>query len=695
MRVGPAAAGLTCARCGASLPSPSPAGTVTCPSCSLTMPVAALDELGGLTAWADWARARANWLRDRLASDDLPDDWSVRAIAMPTVTPVPTVTPMRPGAPSAPPATVAATPTPPLGVGTLLLVGGAVLLVLAGIAFAAVAWDLLGPIGQLSLLYAIGAVALLAGLRLHRRLPGTATTLGVVGALLVAVGCVATRVLGADPLGPTLSLAASLAAAVLLAAVGGWLRTRMRGVGEVAALTGAALALGLLASAPADAAVPLAEPWAWWVAAVLLLGGVGLLLLHARYPVVTWPALAALSLLVGSGAAAVFVAGEASVGDAVRPLVGSAVLLALAALSALLVRLLPEHRPEPALAAAVQVTVAALVAFGSGVAQPSSRPWSALALAAVAGVAWWARTHTPPGLRPWLSLVAAAALGTAVGLAAAPWAIDAAVGNGAVAGVALSAVLVVLAELTRESSRASGLAALVATGAGLLAWLMATVPGQEGTTSDAALWATVIALTLLGLAGWGEALRRPLPAWSVWLAGGLLVGALVPLGQLADLETPWAPEIAGAALGVLAGVSGGLFWWLRRPARTPSLAVVGPALALALAPTTIAVVQDALTRWTLDGGSVSTAYQVRVAALFVVGAALVVLGAWRRWAGVVIPAALMLVAVTAVQLVDLGRFLPQWVSFAVAGGLLVLAGARWESVRGLGRAGAHWLRDLR
>ena len=89
-----------------------------------------------------------------------------------------------------------------------------------------------------------------------------------------------------------------------------------------------------------------------------------------------------------------------------------------------------------------------------------------------------------------------------------------------------------------------------------------------------------------------------------------------------------------------------------------------------------------------------TAYQVRVVALFVVGAALVAVGAWRRLAGLVVPAAMALLVVTGVQLVDLGRFLPQWVSFAVAGGLLVLAGARWEKVRTLGQESSDWVRQL-
>jgi hypothetical protein len=254
-------------------------------------------------------------------------------------------------------------------------------------------------------------------------------------------------------------------------------------------------------------------------------------------------------------------------------------------------------------------------------------------------------------------------------------------------------VLVVLAELDRRSENTRGIPALVAAAAGLVVWLMAASPSEGQTTSDDVRWAMVVALSLLAVTGWVEALRRRLPTWSVWLSGGLLMAALVPLSQLADLSTTWSPEVHGLALGAVAAAAGVLFWWLRRPAGTPSLVVIGPALALALAPTTIAVLQDATNRWGY-GDPLSTAYQVRVVGLFVVGAGLVAVGAWRRLAGLVVPAALALLTVTGVQLIDLGRFLPQWISFAVAGGLLVLAGARWEKVRTLGHESSDWVRHL-
>jgi hypothetical protein len=314
-------------------------------------------------------------------------------------------------------------------------------------------------------------------------------------------------------------------------------------------------------------------------------------------------------------------------------------------------------------------------------------------MAGVAGFVWWAREHLPVAVRDVMTLLAGAALGTAVGFAVAPWTSDRFWWQGLLAGVVLSGLLVVLSEVNHRAEQMSGIPALVAAGAGLFVWLMAASPGEGETTSDAVRWAIVIALSLLAMTGWVEAVRRRLPAWSVWLSGGLLVGALVPLSQLADLSTTWSPEVHGLALGLLAGASGALFWWLRRPADTPSLVAIGPALALALAPTTIAIVQDAANRWGY-GDPVTTTYQVRVVALFVVAAGLVAVGAWRRLAGLVAPAALALLVVTGVQLVDLGRFLPQWISFAIAGGLLVLTGARWEKVRTLGHESSDWVRHL-
>ena len=679
-----------CPGCAAPLAAEPAGDSVACPACGRTFPVPALIEFQQLSDWAGWAQLRAAWLHDRLVDGDLPAaGWST--LSGPDITP----TLRQPATPVArPPST-----RQPTTVGSLLLAGGAVLLVLAGIAFVAFAWDVLGPAGQLLTLYAMGTLALIGGVWLRTRLPGTATTLGIVGALLVAISTVATRVLTVDQLGATTALVASLLAAAGLATVGIALHSRQRAVGEVSALLGAALVIGLLALAPVDDALLAGTYWTWWPAVVLLVGGVTLLVLAERFAVLTWPALAGVSLLLGSLVLASFVMDRAAVSDtsgAVRPFVFVMVLLVLVPVGVLLVRVLPGHRPEPGWVAAALTLVAVLGALGSGAVEPASRPGAAVALATAAGLLLWARGTVPQVLRPGIDLLAAASIGAAMGFVVAPWTDAWAAWRGPVAGLALGAVLVFLAEvrpIARDAPTLLGIPALVAATAGLAVWLTAVV-NDFPVAPDEVRLGIAVALVLWAVAGWFEAVRRHVAVWSVWLgalAGCVAVGLM---GDVSTIDPAIAPEAFGVALALVAAAAGALCWWLRRPEHTPSWVTIGPALTVLLAPSTIAIIDAATSRWWV-GADLDTAYQVRVVGLLVVCATLVVFGAWQRLAGVLAPAGAALATVTAVQLVELGRFLPQWVSFAVAGALLVAAGARWESVRTLGHHGGTWVRALR
>jgi hypothetical protein len=651
------------------------------------MPLAALLELAQLSTWGAWVTARRGWLKDRLTDGDLPaEGWSALGGTTPVRLPgasAPWSRGPRPAStpPSAPPA------------GTLLLAGGAILLVLAGIAFAAFAWDLLGPTGQVLTLYALGAATMTAGVRLRVRLPGTATTLAIVGALLVAVSTIATRLLGVDVIGAAGALAASALAGVALAVAGVTLRSRLPDAGEVAALVGAALTLGLLASAPADQALSLGDNWVWWAAVVLLVGGVGLLLLATGLAIGTWPPLAGASLLLGGLALAGHVSDWAQATDADRIFAFALVLLAAAVVDVGLARWLPGRNPAPAWSAAGLAVLASMVAWVGGVSVAEFRPRSAVVLALVCGFTLWTRRMLPQSLRPGAGLAMSALGGAAVGLAVAPWSDGWPAWQGPVAGLAFGLMLVVLSEWDPHGARntpARGALAMLATAAGLGTWLAAVTAGQTIADSRRGVAA---ALIVVGLSAWAEALRRRLPVWSVWLsvvAGGIGLSLLL---ETSTLDTVWRPEAYALALAGAAAVAGGLTWYLRRPSTTPSLVTVGPALTLALAPSTLAVVGQATDRWWYEE-DLSSAYQARVAALFVVGAIGVAVGAWRHLAGVVAPSAAALLVVAAVQLAELGRFLPQWVSFAVAGVVLVAAGARWESVRTLGRQGRTWARHL-
>lgn len=656
--------------------------------------MAALHELGRLTSHGAWLRSRAAWLSDRLAAGDLPErGWSVGdALPGPAQITAPT-TPLRPHAP-----VTTAGPAARGGAGGLLLTGGAILLVLAGIAFVGFAWDLLGPVGQLLTLYAVGVLLIAAGVRLHPRLPGTGTTLAVVGVLLVAVSTVASRTLGAELLGETGALALSTAAGAALAGLGVWLSHRLRAVGELAAVVGAALALGLLALAPADEALRLGDHWAWWAAIVLLLGGVVLVTLGHGLEVRTWPWLAAPVLVLGSLATAGYVTSVLDApGRDTRTLWSGAVaaLLVLGLGQLLLVRALPWRPAAPVWSAAVVVLVAAAVAFTAGVVDPASRPLATVMMALVAGVVLLARLLVPSRAPTTaVHLLALAAAGSAVGLGLAPWTEGWATGRGVAAGLIVGLLLVVVGALDRaDRPGLLGVSALVTGAAALGSWLLAVTSDAPWAVGDNRL-DVAAALALVAVAGWAEAARRRLPSWSVWLSAAPAAGAVALVLAERPADAPYSPEAYGTCLAAVAAVAGALSWWLRRPAATSTLVTMAPALSLLLLPTTLAVVDDATNRWWF-GQAPGTAYQVRVVALFVVAAALVAVGAWRRWLGVLLPAAAALLVVTATQLVELGRFLPQWVSFAVAGGVLVVAGARWEAVRALGREGSAWARRLR
>jgi hypothetical protein len=73
---------------------------------------------------------------------------------------------------------------------------------------------------------------------------------------------------------------------------------------------------------------------------------------------------------------------------------------------------------------------------------------------------------------------------------------------------------------------------------------------------------------------------------------------------------------------------------------------------------------------------------------------MVVIGGRRGWAGVFWPGAVVLVLLVGAQLIDAASLLPGWVSLAIIGLSLVLAGARWESVRQQGRRTRQWATRL-
>lgn len=719
---------LPCPRCGAPVEQPADdAGPVTvCGTCGLAMATVYVRETLQLGSWHAWAGHRLTWLHERLLAEDVP-----------TEAPPPAV-PVGAGGFGAP----APAPTAPrqrASAGSLLLAVGAFLLVAAGIAFLAFTWDLLGPFGQISVLLLLGAACLGTTWRLAARLHGTATAIGVVGTLLVVIAAVGTRTLGPDLVGETASMLLATAIAGALCAAAVWLRPRATGVGELGGIAGSLVAVTFVATAPADDAVPLGDSWSWWVAVVCLGAGVGLVLAADRVRLRSWPWVGAWFLFVGSLAVAstVLDASQDSVPTDVEPVVITAALAAMAGVLAVaLLRLLP-HRAAVTTAVLALWGLALVVAWGTAVSSPGGRPWAALvlALSGVLGLVTWVFALSVRWLRGSVAIVGGAAVGAAVGTLVAPWLepqddyvsaqawADAAwpAWRGVVAGLALVAVLLVsvatvprrVARFTSppEETRPAWWAAvpLVPCAAALLTWLAASVNDlgdatQGGTlspyayepqpTPDAFLHHVALALAILATGLLVVALLRRLPAWCTWLAAGLGVAAALLELATHDLSTDLRPEVYGLALAgpTLAAAVG--WWWLRRPAPTPTWQTIGPVLSLAVLPSTLALLDDTTSRWWYaeDPG---TAYQVRMVVLLAIGAVSAVVGGWRRWAGLFFPGLALTVVVVGIELVDLGRFLPQWVSFAVAGVLLIAAGARWEWVRDRGRVGAAWVRRLR
>lgn len=685
---------------------------MVCGSCGLPVSTIYLAEAVQLHAWRASTDARLAWLYDRMRAGDVPVGTSEG----------------RPLTGSAPSEAVAAARHPATA-GSLLLAVGAFLLVAAGIAFIAFTWDLLGPFGQIAVLLVLGAACLASSYRLSHTLRGTGTAIGIVGALLVAIAALGARFLGPDLIGAVASLLAAVVILAALAATGRWMRPRTAAVGELAGATGATLLVALVAFAPGDDAVPIDDPWQWWTASWMFVSAAALVVFADRMRMRTWPWVGAFYLVTGSVALATW---AVDVLDALDEAGAEATVFALAlGLASAVVSLTLQrvgHHVAVLSAALVVWVIALAVAWFTAVDPRDPNGWPAVVVLAVGAVGLLlAQFGTrAKALRAVVTVVAAAAMASAVGAGIPPyvassmdldpqaWADDAwPAWRGVVAGLAMVVVLVVTSAVTRRLTdrlTPSWLVAalpIVTTAAALGTWLAASqaavaqVTAPRGPyayepepTPDAYLQQVAVALVVVAVGMLVMALLRRIPAWAGWLVPVLAIPAVLMVLSTVTIDGPLTPEILGVWLAIPAAVAAVSWWWLRRPVSTPTWQTMAPPFVLAVLPSTVALLQDTAGRWWYDEDP-SAAYQVRVVALVAVAVVAAIVGARQRWAGLFFPGIVLALVVLTVELVDLGRFLPQWVSFGLAGAALVAAGARWEWLRNRGKEGAAWVRGLR
>ncbi len=712
-----------CPRCGALLAVVSADQPAECSGCGLLLPPELVAELGYLDRLQDWVGQRRSWvaaMADYLAAS--PEQSPAAALGAAATTAA------APG--------IATTPLPQQPrTGTAqgcLLTAGAFALVAAGITFVAVAWGTLSDVGRFSALLIAGLLALLIAWWSAPRIKATASTLAIAGSLLVVVDVV---FLMANTEPDRAVPVAVLAAGIGVAGVAYARRIKSRLPGAAAAVAISSAVLAVLAIA----ALPLLGEWDgdWapgWAAAVFVLSGLAILAWGAVDDTVAWSWPATVWLVIAAGPAADqasrLVADSAGgLPDWLLPL--ATVLLVAAAL--LLLDRITGARWPALLAGSVALHGVVALALVATLGVPAQRPWTALVLLVWAGswIGLIAHAHAHHRriadvlsvLTPWVAAVAtaisvAALLAYAPGLReyddfqgtdavrdAYPWL------RGALLGLVTTALAAVAARLLRDRPVPEWTQRFVIPVwpvVVLVPWIgMAAADSDRGAVYATGSWnadlpaaATAVAAALL-VTGSGVLLlsARVREPWPLWLGAATAVGGVLAAVAAWDTSAWSTPELLGLALAAPLAAAGAVHAWIARPRTLPTLIIVAPGLVALLAPSTLSVLSDTTDRWFsslfLGEQPVSTAALVRGLSLAVVAAALAVVGARQRWAGVFWPGLVCLVLVVGAQLVDLADRIPPWLVLTGVGVLLVGAGARWEVVRAQGRRGRAWAGHLR
>ena len=546
-----------------------------------------------------------------------------------------------------------------------------------------------------------GALALLVGggqVGLAAVLLGAALVLPVAAPLLAGHG-------PAARLGVLLVAAVHLGLGVVVA-LASLLEPPARADALLAALVLAVLALGAVAwAAPASARWPAAR---------------------AALPVEIARA-ATPTAWVAAGAA---VLAAASAGGAQVLVVVGAVL---AAASAALLITGATRVPWAALVTAQAVAVACLLLVPSrralevvGTSSPPSGSWAAWALVAAAAAAtalvrprpgpvaapsrtapsWTvpSRSASSPAAPAtaggasavWAALAAAAAVAAALSVPAT-W--SAAVVGGddprvpalaVVATVALVLAAPVAVEHRARPARParSDVAAVLVT-AWAAASALAVVLALDAGGSDLGEVVPSPARSVLALAGVQALVLGARPRWHRVRAGGVALLSVAWWATAGDVLPAGAPVEAWTLPPALLALVVGALAWRRHPSLS-SWAVLGPALLIALAPSTVvAVTVDA------PGGTGVTGSVVRPVALVLVSLVLVRLGAQQSWQA---PLVLGASAAILAPLVQLGPFLaqvPLWVATGLSGVVVLVTAVRLEAARRSSARALTWFSALR
>jgi len=533
----------------------------------------------------------------------------------------------------APPVSPAAAPTAraEIGAQTLLLTLGAVLVISAAIVFAAVMWRHLGVAGQVLLFAGLTLAVGALATWLQPRLIRTAESLGAVAFGLLVVDAVAAPALGLLPKDWVVPAHPYFVVAAA--------------VGAVASLVAGHLS-GL-------------RSWVWlgWSTVAVTCG-------LLAWTLGEWSdgsrshRAAAMTVLTVAGVA--LLARSWSTEPDARPirLAGAASLAAGAAI--VLVLAMNERGLHGGLFTVAVTTGATALAW-------RSRRQSALAVSTLAGV------------------------GATVGLAFLVPADRQPVWFGVIVGLVGSILLIGIAVRIRPA--ALGLATAGATWGTWIVGRLSRIHGGPTVDPLGELVRRQIAGLLLvaATAGFVAAWRRlgdERAALLAWPA------ALIGEAGLALADPAWAPHLLESVTLPFAGLLLLAGWLSTRSEHAASLVRYAPVLAIGLVPSAVATWGAA---WVGSGRTSSggtTADLVRLVSVLLVGASLVVVGAWRRLAGVLVPAAAAVAVAAGAQLWTGIVALPRWVALATVGVVLVGAGARLEWLFREGRRARAWFHAL-